>query len=245
MRLNKYGLMVITAVVALAAQAFATTVTINAYSGYRSGSGGEFNITSNDPLLNPISLGYSSAAIVSGGFETFCLEYNQHFTPGSTYNFGISGAAIGSSGADNISIATAWLYSQFAHNAWDATYFSGANVYSYVAGAARSASAAALQNTIWWLENENYSSGSSPNPGNIFSTAVLAKFSNVAGARADSGGAYGVSVLNLGNSPTFGYQDQLVLTPPPPAPPVPDGGGTLILMGVALGGLSWLKRRLA
>jgi hypothetical protein len=242
------AMLALAVVASLCSHAFGSAVTINAYLGYRSGSGGEFTITSADSQLSPASLGYSSAATVNGGFETFCLEYNQHFTPGSTYNSSISGAAIGSGGSDFISVGTAWLYSQFAKNTWDSAYFSGSNVYNYTAGSGRQASAAAFQNTIWWLEQENYSSGSNidPGSGNIFRNAVLSKFSNLAGARVDSGGAYGVSVLNLGNAPDFKYQDQLILTPVPAgAPPaVPDGGGTVMLLGLALGGLACLKRRL-
>ena len=76
---------------------------------------------------------------------------NEHFTPGSTYYYGISQGAIngGISGGnpDPISRGTAWLYLQFATG----NLANLAN-YDYSAGAGGNASAAALQATIWWLE---------------------------------------------------------------------------------------------
>jgi hypothetical protein len=132
------------------------------------------------------------------------------------------------------------LYSQFAQGT-----LAG---YNYdTADSGRQNSAAALQKTIWWLENENYSSGASPDPGNIFSSAVLSEFGSLADARADAMGLYGVSVLNMGDAVTnYKYQDQLILTPPPSSglPTIPDGGNSLLLLGLALGGLAWMKRRL-
>ena len=61
-------------------------------------------------------MGYAAATTFNGGFETFCVEYNEHFTPGSTFYYGISQGAIngGISGGnpDPISRGTAWLYLQ-------------------------------------------------------------------------------------------------------------------------------------
>ena len=65
----------------------------------------------------------------------------------------------------------------------------------------------------------------------------------VASQMADSGGLYDVAVLNLGSYPDYPKQDQLVISRSGLS--VPDGGTTLLLMGVALGGLSMLRRKLA
>ena len=91
------------------------------YGSRHSGDGGEFNASSSD--FNPAAMGYATQTIYNAGhpntgFETFCVEYNEHFTPGLTYYYGISQGAIngGVSGGnpDLISKGTAWLYLNFA-----------------------------------------------------------------------------------------------------------------------------------
>ena len=90
------------------------------YGSRHSGDGGEFNASS--PDFAPAAMGYAPQTIYNAGsgtgFETFCVEYNEHFTPGSTLYYGISQGAIngGISGGnpDFISKGTAWLYLQFA-----------------------------------------------------------------------------------------------------------------------------------
>ena len=94
------------------------------YGSRHSGDGGEFNASS--PDFAPAAMGYAPQTIYNAGhpntgFETFCVEYNEHFTPGSTLYYGISQGAMngGISGGnpDPISRGTAWLYLQFAtHN---------------------------------------------------------------------------------------------------------------------------------
>src|ERR1017187_8366078 len=88
---------------------FDGTVTLALGAPLQLGNGGEFT------------------AVTSGlgTFQTFCIEYNEEFYPGSTYNYKQNtGAVAGGAGAfaidpntglamDNISIGTAWLYSQF------------------------------------------------------------------------------------------------------------------------------------
>ena len=80
---------------ALSPTASATSLILD-LGPYQSGVGGEFNAYS--ASLNPTSMGYSSATMRDVGhgmgFETFCLDYTEHFTPGGTYNYTISQAAI-------------------------------------------------------------------------------------------------------------------------------------------------------
>jgi hypothetical protein len=228
------GLTVASLLTILGSVAFGNSLTISIVSGYQSGAGGEFNITSPDAALNPVTRGYNANAIVNGGFETFCLEYTEHFSPGSSYSYGLSTAAIsGGPGAtgtpprDQISVGTAWLYDQFGHGT-----LAG---YNYTPGSSRAASAAALQQTIWWLENENWDGGVSTQPNNVFTTAVLAQFVS---PQADNT-LYNVGVINLGDStsnPQFQAQDQLILT-------VPDGGATVALLGFALAGVELVRRK--
>ena len=55
-----------------------------------SGKRDEFNAD-----FAPATMGYNPAkTIYNGGFETFCVEENEYFTPGSTYNYGISQKAV-------------------------------------------------------------------------------------------------------------------------------------------------------
>ena len=97
-------------------QVQANSVTMN-YGSRHSGNGGEFNASS--PNFVPATMGYKAKTTYNGGVETFCLETNEFFNPGSTYNYGISQGAIhgGVSGGDPdlISRGTAWLYLKFAN----------------------------------------------------------------------------------------------------------------------------------
>ena len=125
--------------------ASANTMQLN-LGNRQSGNGGEFNAVSSD--FNPIAMGYAASTTYNGGFETFCIEYSEHFTPGSTYYYGISQGAMngGVSGGnpDPISRGTAWLYLQFATgHLQDTIRLDNSN-----------ASAADLQAAIWFLEDE-------------------------------------------------------------------------------------------
>ena len=201
-------------------QAQANQLTLN-YGSRHSGNGGEFNASS--PNFAPGTMGYKPTTTYNGGFETFCLETNEYFNPGSSYYYGISQGAIngGVSGGnpDRISRGTAFLYLNFAKG----TLLG----YDYTIGAAGDASAAALQATIWWLEGEG------ANPNNAFSTLVA----GVPNYMADNNGFCGVGVLNLwaDSNHTQVAQDQLILT-------APDAGSTAMLLGVALGALGMARR---
>ena len=60
------------------------------YGSRHSGNGDEFNAD-----FAPATMGYNPAkTIYNGGFETFCVEENEYFTPRSTYNYGISQKAV-------------------------------------------------------------------------------------------------------------------------------------------------------
>ncbi len=232
----------------LSVSAFGNSVTLYQTPGYYYGVAGEFSAVSPDAILDPVSLGYSPLAIAGGGFQTFCVEFTEDFSPGTSYQYGISSAAISGGGAaggahlvggvwmDPISVGTAWLYRQFATGV-----LSG---YDY--GAGRSGSAGALQDAIWYLEGDQATAGM----GSYFvSLAETTLGLSLAGIEADANGLYGVSVLNLGSitgDPPFPNQDQLVLTPGYEATSgdVADGGGaTMTLLGAALLVLGLLRSR--
>lgn len=199
--------------VAAGSNASANTLILD-YGTHHSGNGGEFNAFS--ATLNPVTMGYVSPAMANvghgGGFETFCLEFNEEFIPGGTYNYSISDAAFHGGvpgGSDPLSIGTAWLYLNFAKHTLTG--------YDYT-----NADAGALQNTIWWLEGE----AGDPGSGNEFRNLVLTQFGGGAAAMANNNGFYGVGVLNLTYLNGNLSQDQLTL--------VPDGGTTAMLLGLGL-----------
>jgi hypothetical protein len=230
------------AVTALATGAFASTLVLNTNAYTDSYGGGEFTVNNSGLSMSS----YAAATIVNGGFETFCMEYGEHFSPGGTYTYTLGNAATGGdlpSGSDPISMGTAWLYSQFAKGT-----LSG---YSYATtGSSRVASALDLQLAFWYLEDETgtspaYTTFAVDHPGfnpstNAFITAALTQFGGLAGARADANGMFGVSVLNLtSNEGQTNNQSQLYLNP------VPDSGATVALLGLAMIGLVGFRRKVS
>jgi hypothetical protein len=155
-----------------------------------------------------------------GGFQTFCVEYNEHFYPGTTYWASISDRATYGSQyptGDPISIGTAWLYSQFAAGTLGQSTPSPSDNYNYTSGSGRVASAGLLQQAIWFLEGET---GGVDNLYVALARATL-HLGN-AGLQGDQGGAYeyGVRALNMWSSATThnqstAIQDQLVVVPEP------------------------------
>jgi hypothetical protein len=151
------------------------------------------------------SWGYNSGLNGLAYFQTFCIEYNEEFTPGTSYSVGVSQKAMYGNqpvNGDPISIGTAWLYSQFA-----AGTLSG---YNYVYGATRTSTAGALQQAIWWLEAET---GGVKNSFVTLAETVLGL--NDTTIKNNANGAYNVRALNLGASGAV--QDQLVIVVPEPA----------------------------
>jgi hypothetical protein len=166
---------------------FDGTVTVN-YGPYNGNGGGEF--TANSSGL--------------GNFLTFCIEDNEYFNPGGTYSYientgavlgGVSGqhATDPNTGLsmDNISIGTAWLYSQFRAGSIPV---------------ASTGQAEDLQLAIWFLEGEKTSVDLTAGAITLLGDAETGTGkSDYTGLEADSGGAYGVIALNLySTSPVSG-----------------------------------------
>lgn len=204
------------------------TQNTHAYSG--ANGGGEFKAVTSD----------------NGTFQTFCIDVSHSFTSGKTYNYKISQQTYTGSG-NNISIGTAWLYSQFL----DGT-LSG---YTYTDGSGNIASATLLQNTFWALEGEISHVSSILNTANVFYNDLVAKFGNITKAEKDAGAdnIYGVSVMNLysiKNGKTTLAQSQLVRVPtcpPPVSVPEPSTivAGALLLLPLGVSALKILRRKQA
>lgn len=221
------------AAVVVAGQASAVLVYVTRTSGYyETGfNGGEFTLTGSS-WANPAH--YASENLVGGGFQTFCLEANEGLS-GQPFLAVLNTAAVlggkGGGSPDPLSIGAAWLYKQFAEG-----HLAG---YDYTPGPGREAKARALQETIWWLEDEQTTL-----PGDLtFYNLVIAKFGSVAAAKQDYTTVnpnYRVAVINLWGKDDQGNwtvpkQDMLVY--------LPDGGVTLVLLGSGLVGLAMLRRR--
>lgn len=160
--------------------------------------GGEFTITPATGYLGETGL---AADLSSGSFQTFCMEVNEHFSPGGTYGMNINTVSIlGGSGGPTYILdpRTAFLYSNFRHMTLTG--------YDYTL-AGRQASAGQLQAAIWFIQG-----GQSGGANNAF--VALADAAILSGAWSGIGD---VRVLNVyGLNGALG-QDQLTIVPTPGA----------------------------
>lgn len=183
-------------------------MTIKVHDSYGDAPGGEFIVT---PIsgwsVTPDRLNDSNAY-----FETFCLEKNEHFSFGPTYTVVLNTEALlGGVGGqvglgDPLSAETAYLYRQFI----DGDLAS----YDYGTGTGRVDSATALQDVIWYLEDEHAKSWTDGDNSlqDLFYQDALANAGN---------DLHGVAVMNLyytGNGQREFRQDMLVATSAVPLP---------------------------
>lgn len=232
--------MVAAAALASSGLAATITLTLNPSSNGNGLNGGSYTASGSGLSVAGYAAISHPASAAAGTFQSFCLEFTEHFTAGTVYNYTISNAAVlggaggAVGGADPLSLGTAWLYAQFAQG----------TLVNFDYGAGRKDSNSALQLAIWFLENETSAIpgyGSYGAPGdNIFLDAAFAMFGSVADARADANGAFGVQVLNLTTGNTHA-QSQLYFSG---QQNVPDTGATLALFGLTLAGLLGIRRSL-
>ncbi|MCS7090996.1 MAG: hypothetical protein RMN51_03110 [Verrucomicrobiota bacterium] len=218
------------------------TVKVERTAGYFSTAtgyiGGEFTVKGHGatPLPTAWTAAYSPLARVNGGFQSFSLERNESIN-GSPWHAYLNTAAVkggtGGGSPDPISIGTAWLYKQFAQG-----QLTG---YDYTPGPNRIASAQALQEAIWFLEDELTSIGSNP-----FISLVVSQFGSIANAKTNYSAAtagfhvvalnmYGVNKTTGATVWTAPKADMLMY--------LPDGGMTFALLGGGLFGLYWIRRK--
>ena len=205
-------------------------------STYAYGNGGEFNV-----MATPFS-----GAPDLDSFATFCIETSIYIgqPPCGPYTYTINtGAVPGDAGPDaidphtglamdNVSIGTAWLYSQF--RAGILTLDTGTGSYF---DANRLAHAGELQNAIWYLEDE----GGRDNGYVALVESVLGK--TEAQVKADSDGAYGVVALNLYDGNGNLAQNQLAMVIDPTKVVPEPSAAALIVPAIGALGLAWRRQR--
>ena len=202
---------------------------------FDSGSSGNYRADPNAELaylLNNYALGKSTDGTY---FGTFCIEGNEYFSPGETYNVALNNRALNGGlytptlGYDVISQGTAYLYSQFAVGTLSGFTYNNA-------GAGLS-----LQHMIWWLEGE-IGSGLAPSDisANPFAGLLNTQFGDLTTAKLDYSGTE-VGVMNLTDANQGRHQDQLVYLG---SSRVPESGWTIAFLGASLMGLGWHRRKL-
>lgn len=207
---------------AMSVSAAFDTGTIQIRDSIGSGSGGSFRVQ----VLSGLT------ALTSSDFRTFCVEKNENIQAPSSpdwagpYNVKLNPAGAVNGGEagpnpDPISWGTAWLFSQFAKGTLASTMNA---LYGANAWADDSAGNTALQNAIWYLEQE--SSTSSTLRNNLL-TAAASAYSTAVGVATtyselitkNSGGVFGVIVMNLSGGPGANSagrnQDLLAIVPEP------------------------------
>jgi uncharacterized protein (TIGR03382 family) len=202
--------------------ASANTLRLNNNSFTGGGGGGEFTATTLTGNAGVVGLPGDLAPTT---FETFCVERDENFRSGDTYNFAINTGAVQGgvagedppgSGFDPLDPRTAYLYYFFRMGTLSGFDYSPAG---------RQASSAALQQAIWFIEQEGGTNNA---------------FVALAQAAVSSGnwtGIGSVRVLNLSNNEFPNAQDQLTLISTEIPTP-----GSAALAALAMAGLARRRR---
>lgn len=138
--LNTLLAMLIVPTVARADTVVLTDITSGNFANNAAGGGGPFTATTVGDLLG------------SSIFTTLCLEFNEHFNYGSTYNFALSANAVNGGVAggnpDPVSDVSKWLIYEIGSGAYTGMYTAatGQPLNSNVG--------ATFQDAVWYIEQE-------------------------------------------------------------------------------------------
>ncbi len=223
-------------------------------NGYRDQNfaGGEFTALVTGGRNYAANYSSSAQATVGGqtGFETFCVEIDTEFSPGSTYNTSIGNTILPSGAA--ITIGTAYLYSQFAQGTLQNYNY---NPNSSGMGS-RTYTSDELQDAIWYLQGEVTSAGDQYTKGNSYlysfgvssfdpaSDPFVQLAESMFGANAftsDANNNFGVQVLELTSANGTPAQDQLVYTPVPE--PATFAAGAMLLAPLGISALRTIRKK--
>jgi hypothetical protein len=202
------------------------------FGPYQTGRGGEFTALPIGFSVGGYVAGVTGDLVEKGTFQTFCLEMRENSNTGL---YDVTRIQVTQYGGVTLNKGTAWLYEQFRIG----------QLNSYVYGAGRQTTAAALQNEIWFLMGQIETPDATFDP--IVNAAALLGSWNVLDP---STGWLNVGVLNLWavgqvDTRTGARQDFLVSIVPQIGPIiVPDGGLTLALLGMGLCGLGVVSHRI-
>lgn len=227
MRTVNNAVAVFAAIAFLSTSAFANSVVLS-QDAYSYTVGGEFSAKTTDNFVQ----NYNSAAVVNGGFETFCIETTVDFTPGVVYHYTLSQD---DSLGRTLTLGAAYLYYQFAEDK-----LAG---YDYTDAATRNADAGLLQAAIWAFQHDQtypgyptLSSITSNPSSDIFYADAISDLQALGENPFDpSNGAYGVQVLEMWDSNGNAAQNQLVVTP--------DAASTGLLLAGVCGGMALVEIR--
>jgi hypothetical protein len=223
--------------------------------------GGEFKVTDLTGFPGTVPAMGTGVQVttngVTGAFQTFCMEYTEHFTPGTTYDYTVDTAAyaggfdgaVGTPPSDPVSSKTAYLYTQFWNGVLSWTDHNGVlQNYTYALGNGRASDALELQNAIWFIEGERTKEqigGETSDAWKMYlqakdAVAVGGSWWNLYHDENNLATIGNVRVMNLTAQGTGAFaQSQLTMiaVPLPPAAFL----GFSLMSGAGLAG--WLRRR--
>jgi hypothetical protein len=187
-----------------------TDWTTGAFAGNAPNGGGPFRATTTGDLLGEVA------------FITFCIEFNEHFGYGGTYNFALSGAAVAGGVAggnpDPVSDATKWLFAGVSTGQYTSFYTPATG------DAVGSNTGAVFQEAIWLLENER--TASQVGAAAVSLAAYATTHENWAALYASGARVFAMNLTTLSGDRS---QDQLAYTH------VPDSGATVWLLVIGMG----------
>ena len=217
------------------------------WSPWHSGSGGEFSVQPGSDrawlLGNYAPATRNQDAGNNPGFQTFCVELFVDFQPGDIMKVSLSNNR--QPDGEALPQGVAWLYNQFATGQLHDYDYANTDNSGTGGFASRTDSAAAVQNTIWWLMGDL----SDPGAGNEYRNLILSRYGNFATADLANNplinpvqvlvSSYDPSQGGWGDASTQqGYRQNFLAR-------VPDAGSTAGLLGIALLGLiaAWSRRQ--